>query len=397
MSKKNFVLFLALCFLVSRGIRSQELRFHGKFSNTTYSYETDKVHTRLYQTIRFSAEKPNWNKLALIGSFRALTDLNETIDDDLRYKFYQLNLQVQDILGHLDFVAGRFFLHPGTVLGAVDGMQLDVHLTHKIAWKVYGGVESHFNRSIKIYESQDGWVAGSLFEWEKLLSNTFQLLYLQKTDDEETYWQITGLNIVNTQIPHTQLKIQSHYDLKNSRFHKLLFNARYSLGTKLFLAYGYKNQYPQVYSNSFFTIFEIDPYQKHSIDLLYNLTNSIFASGTYQLIQLDDETANQVIISLGNNSGNIGLIYESGYGGDHIGAMVDYAYWVTKNLCASAYVDYSHYRTQEIYEYENQLANALRMSYRFNKRWLIDLEYQWLTNRFQESDSRILNHIHLSW
>lgn len=397
MDKKYLILLVGLIFCLAACLSAQDLKFHGKIANTTYSLEKEEVHTRLYQTIRFSVEKTSWNRLTVNTYFRALTDLNETLDNDLRYKFYQFNLQIQKLLGRIDLAAGRLFLHPGTVLGGLDGFQTKFHLTKNISWQLYGGVESHFLRSAKIYESEDGYVAGSLFEWQKLFSSSLQMLYLQKANADDIYWQLAGINLINSSLPHTRLKIQSHYDLKNSRLHKLLFDARYQLGQALFLSMGFKNQYPQVYANSFFTIFEIDPYQKYSLSCSYNLTGSYFANGAYQLIKMDDETANQVILSVSNDNGNIGFIYESGYAGDQLGVMLDYAYAIRPELIASAYIDYSRYRTETVYEYENQLANAVRLSYRFYKRWLVDLEYQWLTNRFKDSDSRILNHIHFNW
>lgn len=397
MDKKYFLLIFIICLCMTAGIFAQDLKFHGKISNTTYSYEDDGNQTRIYQYIRFSAEKTGWNQLSLNSSFRALTDLNNTLDNDLRYKFYRLNLQMRDIFGRIDLKIGRMFIHPGTILGGLDGVHSKISLAKNISWQLYGGVESHFLRSIKLYQPEDGYVAGTMLEWKKLFSNNLQFLYLQKANETETFWQLAGLNLLNTSLPGTQLKIQSHYDLKNSRLHKLLLNARYRLGNSIFVSAGFKQQFPQVYSNSYFTIFEIKPYQRYSINCSYSISDDYYANGTYQLLQIDDETANQVIFSISNDQGNIGVLYESGYAGDQLGIMADYAYTFTSGLIASAYIDYSRYRTQTIYEYENQLANALRLSYRFGKRWLVDLEYQWLTNRFKESDSRILTHIHFSW
>jgi len=77
--------------------------------------------------------------------------------------------------------------------------------------------------------------------------------------------------------------------------------------------------------------------------------------------------------------------------------MFDLFYEVMPNLIASLYVDYSKYRVEEVYEFDNQLANAARISYRLGRNWTFDVEYQWLSNRFKESDSRFLNHISFVW
>ena len=129
----------------------------------------------------------------------------------------------------------------------------------------------------------------------------------------------------------------------------------------------------------------------------YNIFKDYLFSAQYRFIQFESENANQIYATVGNTNGSIGLIYESGYAGEQLGIVLDYAYTIIPNLIASFNIDYSRYKTEEVYEFENQIANAARVSYRFKKSWTIDLEYQWITNRFKEQDSRILNHIHFSW
>ena len=119
-------------------------------------------------------------------------------------------------------------------------------------------------------------------------------------------------------------------------------------------------------------------------------------------MKFDTEDANQIFATISHLNGSLGLIYESGYSGEQLGIIADYAYSITPNLIASASVDYTKYKTETVYDYEtdNQLANAVRVAYRFKKHWTIDLEYQWINNdRFEETenDSRILNHIQFSW
>ena len=120
-------------------------------------------------------------------------------------------------------------------------------------------------------------------------------------------------------------------------------------------------------------------------------------SGRYAYIQLEKGEGQRLITSLSNKNGSIGLVYETGDLGDQIGILFDYGMNICDNLQASLSVDYSRYRFEEIYEYENQLANAVRLNYNFSRHWRTNVEYQWLTNRFKKSDQRILNHIHYIW
>ncbi|OQX88971.1 hypothetical protein B6D60_00505 [candidate division KSB1 bacterium 4484_87] len=373
------------------------IQFHGRASNSFYSYEDTTTHTRMYQLVRFSMNSPQLANATLNASFRTLTDFNQSLDSDMRFRAYQLNLEFKKLLNRFDIVIGRQFLHPGTVLGGLDGLFARARIVNHLSLSLYAGVESHFNRSFKIYKFDDSFTAGGVIDLKKIFSSNLQLLYLQKMNSEDIFWQIAGINFNTRLVPKTWVQLQTHYDLQNSRFHRIYFNARHHLLKNLYVNIGVKNQYPQVYANSFFTIFEIDPYWQYRLGGSYRLKGNYFVNCQYQLIQFDTETANRVFFTVSNLNGSVGLVYESGYAGDQIGVVLDYGYQITQNLLASLNVDYSRYRTEKVYEFENQIANAVRLSYRFKKYWSVDLEYQWLTNRFKESDSRVLNHIHFSW
>jgi hypothetical protein len=396
---KKLTCLCLLLFLVASlsELNAQSWQFHGKLSNSLYAYEeANENQLKNYDYVRASLKNKNWGNLELSTSFRTLMNADDPLDE--KSQFYTLNLKMQNLFGnHLDFQIGRQFLHPGTILGGLDGLQATVRFNKNISLGLYGGVEAHFLRKPEIYDFKDSRVAGALFQWNQLAKTNLQLFALHKANEKETLWQLTGINVDNSLIPNTLLRVQAHYDLKNSRLHRLLGYARYAVGQKLFLDVTVKNQYPQVYANSFYTIFNIDAYQQFKFSATYKLFQNYFINGAYQMLQLDDESANQILLSVNNQNGSLGMIYESGYAGEQLGIMADYAVDLLSNLTLSASIDYSRYRVEEVFEFENQLGNAVRLSYQFLPRWLLDVEYQWLTNRFKENDSRLLNHIHFSW
>ncbi|MBN2088729.1 hypothetical protein JW964_03910 [candidate division KSB1 bacterium] len=397
MKKLTYLCLLLFLITSLSGLYAQGWQFHGKISNSLYAYEeANENQLKIYDYVRASLKNRNWGNLELNTSFRNLANSDDLLNE--KFQFYTLNVKMQNLLGnHLDFQLGRQFLHPGTLLGGLDGLHATVKFNKNISLGLYGGVEAHFLRKAEIYDFKDSRVAGALFQWNQLAKTNLQLFALNKANEDETLWQLTGINVDNSLIPNTLLRVQAHYDLKNSRLHRLLGYARYTVGQKLFVDVTLKNQYPQVYANSFYTIFNIDAYQQYKFSATYKLFQNYFINGAYQILQLDDESANQILLSINNQNGSLGMIYESGYAGEQLGVMADYAVDLLSNLTLSASVDYSRYRVEEIYEYDNQLGNAVRLSYQFLPHWLLDVEYQWLTNRFKESDSRFLNHIHFSW
>jgi len=395
--KKRLIFTLGLVFLIIESVSAQGLVFHGRARNSIYSYKSDETRTRIFQYARFNVATAN-QRIALNASLRALTAPNESLNSEQRFKAYALNLKFKKLLWqHLDLTIGRQFLHPGTVLGALDGVYGRLKILKKLSFDFYGGTESHFGRSFKIYETKDSFTTGGLLRVQRLFSTNLQILYMQKANAQDIFWQLAGLNFDNSLIPRTHIRVQSHYDLPNERFHRLLVNVRHTLFDKVVVMVGYKSQYPQVYANSYFTIFSPKAYTQYRTGMTVEFLSGYFANGQYQMIQFEDGNANKIFIDLSNQNGSVGFVYESGYAGDQLGLLFDYAYEFSSHITGSVSLDYSKYRTEEIYEYDNQLANAARLFYRFNRNFIVDFEYQWLSNRFQKSDSRLLNHISFSW
>jgi len=395
MNKKIPISILSLFIFLCLAGWVQAVDLHGRLSNSFYSFETDETHTRMYQFANFSLQHPGFGNASLNASLRALTDFNQSLDSDQRFKAYNLNLKFNKLFNRIDLTLGRQFLHPGTILGGLDGLYAKFYITKKMNFSAYGGVESNFQRSFEIYKFEDSFTAGGLFELNRTFGTNFQLLYLQKANEDDLYWQLAGINLYNSSLKNTTFNLQAHYDILNERFDRLYFLARQSLlDDKLVFSLNFKQQHPQIYANSYYTIFEVEPYNQYQLGLSYNFLTSYFVNAQFRMIQFDDETANQIFATVSNNSGSIGFLYESGYAGDQLSLIFDYAYSITPQLLASLNIDYSRYRTEKVFEFENQIANAVRLSYNFLKRWSVDLEYQWLTNRFKEHDSRILNHIH---
>ncbi len=159
----------------------------------------------------------------------------------------------------------------------------------------------------------------------------------------------------------------------------------------------FKLQHPQIYGDSYFQIFELKQYRQFGLSGWYEFIKDFAFSATYNLIQLEEGQGHRIIASFSDRNGSIGLVYETGDLGDQMGVMFNYGYEIYKNLIASISIDYTKYRFEEIYAYENQMGNAARLSYSFAKHWRVDLEYQWLTNKFKNSDHRLLNHIYYIW
>jgi hypothetical protein len=402
--KLNLIVLASIVLFIST-LPAQLIETRGRITNSTYIYEGEKVdgtsgattHTRLYQYLRLTARAKEWNNLSLNISARALSDLAEDLEDEDRFKAYRLSLSAERLFNILDFEVGRMFLHPGITFGSLDGANLRFWVNKQLSVQAFGGVESHLFRSFKIYDSEDATVYGGSVKYSRFFNTDLQLAYLQKQRSSSDQWQILGLNLSNYSLKTLSFLGQVHYDFINSRPHRIYFSARYLPSNKWNLVLNVKQQYPQIYGDSYFKIFDVKKYSQAGVSGGYSLTEKYAVNARYNYIKLEEGQGHRIILTLSDLNGSIGMIYETGDLGDQLGVILDYGYEFFPNFIGSLSIDYSRYRFEEVYDYESQLANAVRGVYKFAKHWRVDLEYQWLNNRFKDSDHRVLNHIHYIW
>ena len=407
---RTYSAFKAVTILLILGqyLAAQSVETRGRISNSVYMYEDQKQVdgvtsatkvTRLYQTLRYQAKFKNLANLKINLAGRALTELGDSdLTDEQRFKAYQLSVSANHLFSNrLDFEIGRQFFHPGLVLGSLDGANVVVRPIKNLEWQVYGGVETHLLNALKVYEADEATVYGSKITYHNMFQTNIQAVYLQKLRAGASQWQIAGLNLLNCSLNNLTILMQGHYDLVNERFHRLYLSSTYRFQNRLSANFYLKQQYPQIYGDSYFQIFNVSQYQLAGLSLAYALNDVYSINGSFQGVQLKEGYGNRMILCLNDRNGSLGMVYETGDLGEQLGVMLDYGYEIFPDLIASLSVDYSRYRFEEIYDYENQLANAVGVAYNFTKHWRFNLEYQWLNNKFMKSDQRVLNHIHYIW
>jgi len=397
--KTLFCIVLCVLIVYPVTMMAQSVETRGRLSNSTYVYEDrDTTHVRLYQYIRFQAVARELSNLSLNVDARILSDLEETLPDERRFNAFRLSLSATDLFNNLlDFEIGRQFLHPGVTFGSLDGANLTFKFGTHLRWQVYGGVESNLFKGFKMYKTDEAAVYGSTLKLRNLVNSNFELAYLQKQTKDDIQWQIAGLNVTNRSISVVHFAGQFHYDMVNNRFHRIFVSGRYLPSSRFNAVVSYKQQFPQVYGDSYFQIFNFKKYSQTGVNLWYGLTERFGIAVDYHLIQLEEGKGNRIIASLMDPNGNIGVVYETGDLGNQLSFMLNYGYEFMEGLIGSVSVDYTRYRFEETYDYESQLGNAARLAYRISPNWQIDLEYQWLNNKFKDSDQRLLNHIHFIW
>jgi hypothetical protein len=400
MSYKILCSFIVVILVMSIPLHlsyGQKLKTQGRFTHSVYSYEDTRSHTRLYQTLLMETRYQSPYNIKLNLALRAMTDLNQSIDRKQRFNAYRLSVSGNGLFNKLlDFEIGRQFIHPGLPLGSVDGLNLNSHLGNNLEWQIFGGIEPNYLNDFSINTENNYRVYGSTIFY-KMEKRTVRFAYLNKSRKNIVQWQLGGVNIIDNSIHDIRLSLETHYDFVNERMHRIYFSSCYSGFRKIKINIFFKEQYPQIYSDSFFRIFKVYKYRQLGLNSYLNVTDKYYLSGGYRYLQIEKGNAHLFEFLFGNANGTLGVIHETGDLGKQTSFLFDYNHEFSSHLSAAVAIDYTRYRLEEIYDLEKQLANTFRISYNAKKHWLVDIEYQWLNNRYMEYDHRILNHIHFIW
>jgi hypothetical protein len=410
MKTKIYVVLAFLILLNMLSVKAQEVVTKGRFTNSIYAYDPlsqresneSDTHVLLYQFLRFQAKIKEYNNLSFNYDTRALTDLQENIDKDFRFRVNRLSLSASDLFnGILDVEAGRFFYHPGVTFGSLDGLDLVIKPTHDLHIQLYGGAESNLYRSYLVNSNKDATVYGGSAKYFNLYETDIQVSYIEKNRNKNIQWQMAGLNLSNYTLKQWKFLLQTHYDIANSRLQRFFFSTRWTASKDMHFYLNLKQQHPEIYADSYYNNEEIfgqfKYYRRAGIGGTYNLTDEYWVSVDYNFFKIEEGQGHKFIASVSNFNGTLGLVYETGDLGDQVGFIASYGYEFLPGLVGSLAFDYQRYRFSEIYSFEDQFANSLRVNYKVAEHWRIDVVYQLLSNKFQDTDHRFLNHIHFIW
>ena len=252
----TLLIFISI-FLVSAF--GQNIDTRGRSSNSVYAFQNnDTTHVRLYQYLRFTGTAKEWNYLSLNVAARVLTDTELDLPDESRFRAYRLSLSGRNLFNNLlDFEIGRQFFHPGVTMGSLDGLNLNFKFSKQLNWQLFGGVESHLFKAMKVYNPDQATVYGTNIKYRNLYGTDMQVAFLEKRTKNETQWRILGLNLSNYALTNFNFQSQFHYDMVNNRMHRVYVMGKFIPGNDLHFMVHFKLQHPQIYGDSFFQIFDV--------------------------------------------------------------------------------------------------------------------------------------------
>jgi len=387
---KNIILLIlsSFCFL------SAQINIQGNLSSSLYSFESadNENNLNFYQGLFLKISPESNPNLYIKSNLRLIKTSNPS---DWSSKIYNSHVGWKAPGMHTELRLGRQFIYSGVINGTMDVLYLSLSPLTNLKIKMVGGVEANIERKAEVTQWEDGNVIGGYASYRFDRALKTDISYFQKTRSDELYWQLGGASF-SGMIDQLFYRLKYDHNLLTSEYQAMRANLIYYLDLWSFSA-EFNSQRPRVYEDSFFSIFEIKAHDQ--IRVAVNRKIEEYQVGL-QLINTsfnEGESSNQVMATLGNKLGILGLIFQSGYAGDNLGIYAQINYQLLEDLKLNLYSSHYKYERQSVKINEQATSFSAGVQYDMLKSLRLGLQLQETVNSAYESDLRGLFRLNYSF
>lgn len=383
--RKLFLFSLFLIFVLLYSLSAQ-VNFSGMTQSSIYVWENADENQLIdyYQHVNTRLSLDSYRDLYFKTYFR----LGRNGDPaEWNEKVYNAYFNFLSPCRKWDARIGRQFVYNGVMNGTVDGLLLNIHPVANMTLKILAGMDAPFDRTLELTTWDDGNILGAYGSYGISDALNMKLSYVQKSRSSDVYWQLAGGSFSGKVV--NSLFYQAHYEhnLKTSTYQTMRFRLNY-INNKWMLFGEYNSQRPRIYEDSFFQIFEQSAFNQIRSGINYQLGNySIGLQDVYTIYE-EDESTNQIHAIINGTYGTIGVLYQSGYGGDNTGIYGAIRYNILKNLLLFVHSSYYQYERQTTAISEDATSFSGGLTYKLSPSWQIKAEVQERINSFYDNDVR---------
>lgn len=334
--------FTLVFLFILMGASYAQVKFSGSYRGSAYLFEdlNNETQTDFYNNFRFRLGSKKNPGLYLNTYFRLVRRGASSDWDD---RFYNLYLHWKLADQPVYFNLGRQFLYNGVINGTVDGVLMALKPSDKSVIKLVAGVQAPYLREFKTTKWNEGNAVGGYFSYKFSQILNANISYYQVFKNDVRIWQLTGAAFNGIIVPDFYYQAQLDYNINDEKMQTIRARLTYYYNKWSFSG-EYNSQKPRIYEDSYFRIFEVETFNQIRSAVTYQLSK-IQLGLQYLFTSYDEgESTNQIILTTGNRWGLIGLLYQSGFGGDNFGLYGDIRYEFIPKLTAKLYGSYYNYQ-----------------------------------------------------
>ncbi len=364
-----------------------QIQFTGTMHSYLYSFESADGDQRgdFYQGLRFRTWLKEAPQLQL-RSYMRVARRGDPVDWEARWYHGFLRWKPSP---RADLRVGRQFFYDGVVNGTADALSVAVTPVDEVRVRLVAGLETPRDRAFEFLSPDDGYVLGGHASGRIADEAKLDVSFFQRTRSDETVWQVAGAALTGELVEGLTYLVRFDYNLQDEEYQRMRYRLTYA-GGPWTVSGEFQSQRPQVLEDSYFNIFELNAYNQVRGGAYYRFGDYQIGVQNYYTIYEEDETGNEVLASLSARWGTLGLVYQSGFGGERVGVYGEVRYDVTDALQARAQSSYYNFQRYTADFDEDATSFSAGLRYRPGPQVMVDAELQESLNSLYDNDLRFL-------
>jgi len=375
------ILFLFLLFTFGRA----QVRVSGYLQSSLYSWENleENQFRDYYQGFQLRVQPVGSN--VYLSTYFRLAHRGQPADWEER--FYNFYLHWNSPHKGLQIRLGRQFLYAGVINGTVDGLLLNFRPSNKVRFKILGGIPADFQRRLKIRNWDDASMWGGYLTYRVGQQAKLEASYVRKSRAGNLVWHLLGTGLSGKINRNFYYQALLDYNLEKKDYQGFRGRLSYYYNKWLFST-EFNSQRPRIYEDSYFIIFNVGAYNQIRTAINYQFKK--YQVGVQYLFTIypENENNSDVILTLDSPWGTVGLVYQTGFGGDNIGVYGNVRYAVFRGVTLFANSSYYNYQRHTIAISEDATSFSGGFSFQPVRSLRIRTEVQQSINSFYKNDLR---------
>jgi hypothetical protein len=364
-----------------------QIQFDGRMNSYFYSYEAPTGDQRgdFYQGLRFRTWLKEVPQLQL-RSYLRVARRGDPVDWEARWYHGFLSWKPDS---RVDVRLGRQFLYDGVINGTSDALSVSAAPIPEIQLRLVGGLETPADRGFDILAKDDGYMLGAYASGRLSKEAKVSVSYFQRNRSDATVWEVVGTALTGEVVEGLTYLAQLDYNLQDEEYQRMRYRLSYMSGPWT-VSGEFQGQRPQVFEDSYFNVFNLNAYQQIRGAVYHQFGDIQVGVQNYYTMYDEDETGNEVLASLSSRWGTIGVVYQSGFGGDRVGLYGEARYGITSSLEVRASSSYYNFQRYTADFDEDATAFSAGLRYSPGPDVTVDAELQESLNSRYDNDLRAL-------
>lgn len=382
---KRLRMFLFVCLIglfVASGF--SQVRVRGSVQSSLFGWENLQENQQwdFYQGLNLRITPENYSRL-YVNTF--LREAYRGDPAEWQEKIY--NLYAHWNAGkNLRLRIGRQFLYRGVINGTLDAALVQGLISKKLQVQFVAGLEAPTDRSFSLRKWDEGNVLGGYLNYSLASRHRVEVSYFQKSRHDAIAWQQVGTTLSGNAGQKVNYYARADFNLLTSDYQTLrgrltYYQKRWTVSAEV------TSQKPRIYEDSFYNIFEISAFNQLRTSATYRI-GKYDLNLQYLFTLYEEDSDSRIIGSVGSSFGMLGLIYQTGFGGDRIGYFGEIRYELLPHLTARLFNSYYNYERAYTNISEDALAFSGGLSYRLKNSLILQGEIQQSSNTYYKNDWR---------